>query len=235
VQLFSFAGEVPAGDSWLSPAEREVQAALRVPKRRADWRLGRFAAKHAVAIRLGGDPAEVEVRAASDGAPDAYRNGMLLPVAISISHRDGRAICAVADEDVALGCDLELIESREGVFVADFFTESERHAVAKAKAQERDALIALIWSAKESVLKAKREGLRIDTRDIEVESPEVPGAGWTPVGLRARDGKAFYGWARRDDDYAITVAADRRVDAPPVIRCEESDNMCHLAHSGPRG
>lgn len=217
--LFAFAGEVPADDSWLRPNESEVQAALRVQKRRTEWRLGRFAAKHAVAVRLGGDPAEIEVRAAPDGAPEAFRNGELLPLAISISHRLDRAICAVADGEIAVGCDLELIERREDVFVTDFFTESERRAVVNAAPHERDALITLIWSAKESVLKALREGLRVDTRDIEVENPEVPDAKrWTPIKLRdGRSGETYSGWALSEGGYLVTVAADRTIPAPGII------------------
>lgn len=39
------ADEVPAGDGWLSKAERRDQEELQAPKRRAEWRLGRWAAK----------------------------------------------------------------------------------------------------------------------------------------------------------------------------------------------
>ena len=45
--LTACAADVPAGDAWLSAAERHVQSGLRIEKRRADWRLGRWTAKQA--------------------------------------------------------------------------------------------------------------------------------------------------------------------------------------------
>src|SRR5512133_1913220 len=62
----SFA-DVPADDGWLAPGETEVLAGLRVEKRRADWRLGRFAAKAGVAVWLGVRPTQVEGRAGARG------------------------------------------------------------------------------------------------------------------------------------------------------------------------
>lgn len=48
IWILATAGEVPDGDGWLSGPERRDQAGLRVPKRRAEWRLGRWAAKRAL-------------------------------------------------------------------------------------------------------------------------------------------------------------------------------------------
>ena len=44
---------MPDGDDWLRGGERDVLTGLSVPKRRADWRRGRWAAKVAVGVRLG--------------------------------------------------------------------------------------------------------------------------------------------------------------------------------------
>src|SRR3954453_10565833 len=88
--------DVPADDAWLGARERAVLAGLRVPKRRADWRLGRWTAKCALGAWLGTDPIEIAVLAASDGAPEAWLGDERLPVSISISHRGGRALAAVA-------------------------------------------------------------------------------------------------------------------------------------------
>ena len=65
------AADVPAEDEWLSESERTVLAGLRFPKRRADWRLGRWTAKCAAAgyLNLGGDAkslAGVELLAGSE-------------------------------------------------------------------------------------------------------------------------------------------------------------------------
>ena len=86
--------------------------ALRIEKRRADWRLGRYTAKSAVGALLGVDPGRVEIVAAPGGAPVAYLDGVRADVELSLSHRAGRALAVIASRGAALGCDLELIEAR---------------------------------------------------------------------------------------------------------------------------
>ena len=53
--LTSSLAEVPGADDWLGPREQRALAALSVEKRRADWRLGRWAAKAAVGAWLARD------------------------------------------------------------------------------------------------------------------------------------------------------------------------------------
>src|SRR3954464_319718 len=91
--------DVPAGDAWLGPRERAALAALHVAKRRADWRLGRWTAKAALAaFGVPGAPARREILAACDGAPEAWRDGERLGLSLSLSHRAGLALAAVAPE-----------------------------------------------------------------------------------------------------------------------------------------
>jgi len=203
------AADVPEGDGWLSAGERDVQAGLRFPKRRSDWRLGRWTAKRAVAAFLGGpEPTAVEVVAAGDGAPEALVDGLPAGVAISISHRDGNALCAVAGSDASLGCDLEAVEPRSDAFVRDYFTPAEVQLIDGVPAGERDVLVTLVWSAKESALKALRTGLRVDTRSVEVDALDGDGSTWGPVSVRqAADDRSFAGWWRRQDDLVMTVLA----------------------------
>ena len=105
------ARDVPMGDDWLGRRERQALAALDGERRRAEWRLGRWAAKQLVG-------SDVEVLPAPDGAPEAWCGETRLPVALSIAHRRGRALAAVAEH--AVGCDLEpLRDDRDVVaFVA---------------------------------------------------------------------------------------------------------------------
>jgi 4'-phosphopantetheinyl transferase len=152
------AAEVPAGDGWLGPRERAVLAGLAFAPRRDSWRLGRYTAK-----RLLGD---VEILPAPDGAPVAWRGPARVPVSLSLSHRDGVGLCAAAPGAIALGCDVERIEPRAPAFLADFLTAAERAAVAAAR--EPSLLANLVWSAKESALKALRTGLTRDTWELEV-------------------------------------------------------------------
>ncbi len=79
-------------------------------------------------------------------------------------------MCALAAPGAVLGCDLEIAELRWNAFVTDYFTEEEQELIARVADSQRWAVLALLWSAKESTLKALRVGLRIDTRQVVVES-----------------------------------------------------------------
>jgi 4'-phosphopantetheinyl transferase len=214
--LLQAAAEVPSGDGWLTPDERARLAGMRAPARRADWRLGRWTAKRAVAGRLATrpapQPAAVEVRAAADGAPEVLVDGAPAPLVISLSHRADMAVCMVGPAGLALGCDLELVEPRSDAFVADYLTAPERAAVQAAPVADRPLLVALHWSAKESALKALRTGLRLDTRWVAVDPPEAGGPGrWYPLIVRhPATGRSFQGWWRHDAGRVLTM-----VTAPP--------------------
>ena len=71
------AADVPDGDDWLGPDERAVLAGLRFSRRRADWRLGRFAAK-----RL--------LRELTGAWPEFERRGWGI-VAVSVDRVEGAA------------------------------------------------------------------------------------------------------------------------------------------------
>jgi 4'-phosphopantetheinyl transferase len=183
--------DVPAQNDWLSANETVSLNAMRFAKRRADWRLGRWTAKCALSAYLTvltglRGLQEIEICAAPDGAPEAFVGGQPAEVTISLSHRSGIAICAVAPRGVYIGCDVELVEPRSLAFVADYFTAKEQVRVARESTKNRDRLVTLLWSAKESALKALRAGLRLDTRSVIV-APCVPSYdrnGWSPLSVR---------------------------------------------------
>src|SRR5215218_9364959 len=104
--------DVPDGDAWLSARERRTALGFHVARRRRDWLLGRFTAKAAVGACLSVSPERVEIVAAPDGAPEAWVDGERAPVSVSVSHRAGRALAAVARAPEVVGCDLELVEPR---------------------------------------------------------------------------------------------------------------------------
>lgn len=209
--LAQSAAHLPSGNAWMSPDEQAVWEGLRFPRRRAEWRLGRWTAKQALVACMdaGADLfPSITIRAAADGAPEAMIDDMPMPYALSISHRDGVAFCAVAAEDVALGCDLEKIEPRSEAFVVDYFTPEERALVHEAEEDDRSVLANLIWSAKESALKALREGLRLDTRSVVVQLRYRNRAHWQPLRVvYAGHRRVFEGWYRVDETYVWTLAA----------------------------
>jgi 4'-phosphopantetheinyl transferase len=208
------AADVPNGDDWLNSHEMARLSGLRFAKRRADWRLGRWTAKLAVASMLEQcrTLAEIEIRAAPSGAPQAFCDGQPMPVAISISHRAGVACCAMSQPAVALGCDLELIEPRSNGFIADYFTDTEQTLVSQAAASHRLERVALIWSAKESALKALKVGLRADTRSVVVKHIEAAEFSVTHAGGE------FHGCWQSDQTMVRTLVAECRTMGVSFLR-----------------
>ena len=203
-------------ETLLSAAEAATHAALKVPKRRSDWLLGRITAKQLLAGYLGNGgsaPAlgEIVIAADDDGAPFATVRGTRLPVSLSISHSHATAFCAlVAAAGMTVGADIEYIEGRDASFLRDYFTDDEQ-AAAQAWPEPHTATT-LLWSAKEAVLKALREGLRVDTRQVQIGLPQAMGNDWTPYAIALAPALAerfpgqWTGWARRQDAFVLTLA-----------------------------
>jgi 4'-phosphopantetheinyl transferase len=227
--------DLPAGDGWLTAAERDRAGQMRFTKRRTEFLVARFTAKDAIARSLRArhgtvEPARIEVRHHTSGAPEPYLDGRPLPIPVSLTDRAGWAVCLVGD-GAAVGCDLELVEPRSAGFVSDFLTDSERRVVASQEhGRGRDLAANLFWSAKESALKVLRSGLRRDTRSVEVVplGLEALGREWMPLAARTTDGRAFAGWWRCFGCFVLTVASER--EAPPPVSLEEPPA---LATAGP--
>jgi 4'-phosphopantetheinyl transferase len=226
--LLQRAQDVPEHDAWLSEAELGAQSRLRFSRRRADWRLGRWTAKRAVAGVLGwagggtASLARISVVAAEDGAPEVFVDAQPSRLVLSISHRQGLAATAVGPPGLRLGCDLELIEPRSTGFLTDYLTPQELAEVEGAPDTERDLVATLVWSAKESALKALRSGLRADTRSVVVEvgGPACPPPehGWGPLSVgEPSTSRLFPGWWRPTGDLVLTVVADEPFGPPPLL------------------
>ncbi len=213
--------EVPDTDGWLSARERTALADLDAQKRKADWRLGRWAAKAALRAWGGAALREVEIAASAGGAPEAQLGDAPVPAALSLSHRNGRAFAVVADPELALGCDLEAVEPRSEAFVRTWLTPQERAGVAAAGEPGRARLANLIWAAKESAAKARREGLRLDVGHAAVElgwNPSADGE-WRPLTVRW-DGEhaTAHGWWREEAGWLFTVVSEPASPAPVRLR-----------------
>ncbi len=207
--------DVPPGDGWLGTRERTVLAGLHVPKRRDDWRLGRWTAKAAVAAQLGTDPARIEILAAPDGAPEAWIDELRAPVSVSLSHREGRAVAAVLAAPDAVGCDLELVEPRSPAFVREWMTPREQALIARRAGGERDRLANLLWSAREAAAKVRREGLRLDVRRAEVVLRAAGGGDWHRFSVRwGDDAPVTSGWWRSEPKWVITIAGGPALQPP---------------------
>jgi 4'-phosphopantetheinyl transferase len=246
------AADVPVADDWLSENEVVQLSRFRFAKRRADWRLGRWTAKRAIAASL--DLADdhwsltkIEINAAATGQPKVTLVGRTDHVTISISHCKGIAVCAVAFGDASLGCDLEVIESRGDNFVFDYFTAEEQESIAQIDWGKRAALVTLLWSAKESALKALQVGLRADTRSVTVEIPSspshwledavdrsleapnsirpagVPSNQWRPLQVRCADDSIFHGWWYCRNDSVRTIVAAPSPATPQQLSLHDEE------------
>lgn len=207
--LTACAADVPVGDAWLSAAERRVLAGLHVPARRADWRLGRWAVKQAVAEVHDVGTGYVEILAAPDGAPEAWLDGGRMPLAISLSHRAGRALAVVAAGRTPVGCDLELVEPRSGAFVREWLAPAEQVLLSSRDGLEHARLANLFWTAKEAAAKVRREGLRLDVRGAQVELDpfgRASTAGWHPLRVAWPDAPPTDGWWRDEPGWVMAIA-----------------------------
>ena len=216
--------DVPKEDNWLSAGEVRCLSGMRFVKRRTDWRLGRWTAKQALAAcaHIPDRPsalAEIEVRTAPSGVPEVFVANQPAAFCLSLSHRAGLAACALARTPVDLGCDLETIEPHGQAFVTDYFTAEEQALIAQASASDQPRLVALLWSAKESALKALHTGLRLDTRSVVVHpgGTSFQGDGWHSLQVRCADARAFHGWWRYADGFLRTVVANPPPSPPTLL------------------
>ena len=107
--------------------------------------------------------------------------------------------------------------------MADYFTPDEQALVARTPAADQSRLLALLWSAKESALKALRCGLRLDTRRVivslidplESASNQVS---WRRLQVSFENVQFFQGWWRESDHLLRTLVADTSSEPPIVLK-----------------
>jgi phosphopantetheinyl transferase len=180
------ATDLSSSTEHLTDRERGRLSELQFEKRRADWVIGRLAAK-TLACRLLHrrfdilvPPRTIEIGSDDGGAPVAVNAGLpeslpfapgkRLPLALSISHSRGIAFAGgfwLVDHPAApqsIGVDIETVERRRRDLFEDYFTAAERRFCDDGPEDSRDERCTLVWAAKEALLKATGIGLRIDTR-----------------------------------------------------------------------
>lgn len=180
LSLCSYTDFEPPFEDVLTAGERAHLGTLTVHKRRREWLLGRLALKRLVARWVGrlGDcgPAlsDIEVLPDDDRAPTVrFLSPGSPPVAVSLSHRDGLALAGACDGEARFGVDLERVEPRAPSFLTEWFDDSEQRMIHQASGPlEEDRRLAVLWCAKEAVLKAARKGLSVSVRSVRVTALE---------------------------------------------------------------
>jgi 4'-phosphopantetheinyl transferase len=204
---------------FLSPSELQKYSAFKFPKRRDEWLLGRWTAKtlvHSLPVYQQYSLNQIEIRNAPEGAPYLQLPGKAAPAeCLTISHSGNFALCALATGlELQVGTDLEKVEARTETFILDYFTPAERRLVDKYPAESRAMLVTLIWSAKESMLKALGVGLRMDTRTVEVRgldgllTTSNAHHKWQKIqiGEQPANERAWAAWWQRRDPFVLTLA-----------------------------
>jgi len=206
-------------DTWLSPREKERLTALRFQKRRNEWLHGRWVAKQLLkrvcpsfqALPL----SDMVIDNLLDGSPIFMTQDQEVSGDLSISHREGWACVAFSSSgNFHIGIDVEKVEKRELAFYTDYFSDREIEGE-RLFPLSREAYFTLLWSAKESVVKALKTGLRIDVQKIEVfpqkfereTVPSPPPYGWLAFSCQVSgmDGNWVGFWQKREE-FIITLA-----------------------------
>jgi 4'-phosphopantetheinyl transferase len=82
-----------------------------------------------------------------------------------------------------------------------------------------------VWSAKESALKALREGLRLDTRDVVVSPGDQMADGWTGLQVEyTNGGLRMPGSWRFHAGHVLTIVAHPHPDSLRCITATPSAN-----------
>jgi phosphopantetheinyl transferase len=168
----------PAG--LLSAGEIQKYYSFKVPKRKADWLGGRYAAKTLLSsLTREKALSEIEISYDDYGRPRAAG------LTISISHAGGLALAAVKPGSTDfLGADIETVEDRAAAWYADYFTSGELGANDPSHATK-------LWTLKEAALKALGLGLKADLRDVRLESGELRFSGTALTRYRKLGSPAF--------------------------------------------
>ncbi|MBX7165578.1 MAG: polyketide synthase dehydratase domain-containing protein [Pirellulales bacterium] len=144
------------------------------PAAAAYWLAGRIAAKDAVRLFAGAPicMADVAITANGDGKPHAHLPGDLAAPAVSIAHKEFKAVALAAPAQLAaVGIDIEALIAMDPGLVADAFTPEELAllaAAATASQEPVDNWYLSAWSAKEALGKALGRGVLGGPRAVEV-------------------------------------------------------------------
>jgi 4'-phosphopantetheinyl transferase len=152
--------------------------------------------------------------------PDAWINGLRAPVSFNLSHTNGMVgVAAIAAPAVAIGFDLEALNRRVTLAIADRYFRNEEIAWLYSLPESRwtDGFLQL-WTLKEAFIKATGEGLARDLASFwfEMDLPRIRFTG------NRREAGAEWHFQQRVIDHRFIAALG--IHAPlglPVVRWEE--------------
>lgn len=213
-------------DDRLSVEEWNRFRQMRFPKRRSEWLLGRLTAKELIVKCVPGMEkvpfGQITIANSPAGVPYVCMAEKILPVQLSISHRERCAVAAVSlNAGISQGIDLEWVEDHPLSFYEDFFTADEVRTLGEYVAEQRAWAGSLTWSAKEAVLKALGQGLRMDTRAVEVlriAKDQVDGWGEIELRVANMENESWFGFWRNQGQHVLTMAVRGAKIRPELIQ-----------------
>ncbi len=194
--------------------EVETYLKFKVPKRKREWLASRWLVKYLVAkvnAQNGTLPLNtITIQKMESGAPVAVIEGVGRVGWLSMSHsRDAVLVGYSPDAECRFGVDLEFIEPRSPELLEDFFTPFEIQWVSSSPENKKEFRANLVWSAKEAYLKAIEQGLRVETRTIEIKPLPVQelNNGWERLDFSAHGSSVSVWslWFMHAHDYVLTL------------------------------
>jgi phosphopantetheinyl transferase len=187
----------------LSEEEARRAQAFGSRKRSRQFVAGRVVARHLLAEVLGTSPESPQLVVASDGAIDVRDQGAGL--SISIAHSGSMAVAAVRPGSI--GIDVEVVRPRRPDLHRFMLSEDE-YPLLDALPCDRTEAVILCWSIKESVLKARRSGLRLSPSELDLSIDYAAGSALvgSPEGI-------WMARFARSGEYVVSTAwMGRRID-----------------------
>lgn len=158
--------EMPEEGGFLSAAEQKYYDSLKSAKRRADYALGRWAAKNLLSRHFLPLPLkEIEIVKREDGSPAVTAGGEEKEIYLSISHSNGVAVAA-ASATGKIGVDIEKTEERSGAWARFSFRPEEM-------ADSTPEFMTELWTKKEAALKVLGVGLSASLHEMSFEKGKI--------------------------------------------------------------
>ncbi|MBN3526380.1 4'-phosphopantetheinyl transferase family protein [Paenibacillus apiarius] len=150
------------------PLEVEYYKSLKSEKRIRDYTIGRYSAKLAISALCGQKKLDsILIRSGLFYQPvvncDRGNN-----IQVSITHCDQIGMAVAFLEDYPLGIDVERISEKNIQIIKKQFTPSENHLI-KRMFPDHEYMMIAFWTAKESLSKVLKTGLRTPLEVFEID------------------------------------------------------------------
>lgn len=157
----------PADCGFLTAADLDYIRKIKNPGRRYDCILGRFAAKNAASVLLGIKMRDITIEKGVFDQP-IVRNKKDSGIQVTISHIQNYGLSVSYTRELILGADMERSDHRamEAVYLS---------AYERRMADHMECSKAVIWTAREALLKCLKAGIYFPQRLLELDSVRADG------------------------------------------------------------